>query len=45
MRILVVEDYAKLATMVATVLRCEGMAVDLAFDGHDALAHANDCEL
>jgi len=40
MRILVVEDHAKLATTVATVLRREGMAVDLAFDGHDALAHA-----
>jgi DNA-binding response OmpR family regulator len=40
MRVLVVEDHAKLATTVATVLRREGMAVDVAFDGHDALAHA-----
>jgi DNA-binding response OmpR family regulator len=40
MRVLVVEDHAKLATTVATVLRREGMAVDLAFDGADALAHA-----
>jgi DNA-binding response OmpR family regulator len=40
MRVLVVEDHAKLATTVATVLRREGMAVDIAFDGHDALAHA-----
>jgi DNA-binding response OmpR family regulator len=40
MRVLVVEDHAKLATTVATVLRREGMAVDVAFDGEDALAHA-----
>jgi DNA-binding response OmpR family regulator len=40
MRVLVVEDHAKLATTVATVLRRDGMAVDLAFDGEDALAHA-----
>jgi DNA-binding response OmpR family regulator len=40
MRVLVVEDHPKLATTVATVLRREGMAVDLAFDGHDALEHA-----
>jgi DNA-binding response OmpR family regulator len=40
MRVLVVEDHAKLATTLATVLRREGMAVDLAFDGEDALAHA-----
>ena len=39
MRVLVVEDHAKLATTVATVLRREGMAVDLAFDGYDALEH------
>jgi DNA-binding response OmpR family regulator len=40
MRVLVVEDHARLATTVATVLRRAGMAVDLAFDGHDALTHA-----
>ncbi len=38
MRVLVVEDHARLATTVATVLRREGMAVDIAFDGHEALA-------
>jgi DNA-binding response OmpR family regulator len=37
MRVLVVEDHARLA---ATVLRREGMAVDLAFDGREALARA-----
>ena len=39
MRVLVVEDHAKLAMTVATVLRSEGMAVDVAFDGRDALDH------
>jgi DNA-binding response OmpR family regulator len=38
MRVLVVEDHAKLAMAVATLLRREGMAVDVAFDGNDALA-------
>ena len=38
MRVLVVEDHAKLAMAVATVLRREGMAVDVVFDGNDALA-------
>jgi DNA-binding response OmpR family regulator len=38
MRVLVVEDHARLATTVATVLRREGMAVDIAFDGREALA-------
>jgi DNA-binding response OmpR family regulator len=37
MRVLVVEDHARLAETVATVLRREGMAVDVAFDGHEAL--------
>jgi DNA-binding response OmpR family regulator len=37
-RILVVEDHAKLALAVAAVLRREGMAVDVAFDGEEALA-------
>jgi DNA-binding response OmpR family regulator len=38
-RVLVVEDHAKLAITVATGLREAGMAVDVVFDGHDALAH------
>ena len=37
MRVLVVEDHPRLAATVATVLRREGMAVDLAFDGREAL--------
>jgi DNA-binding response OmpR family regulator len=37
MRVLVVEDHAKLAMTLATGLRRAGMAVDVAFDGHDAL--------
>ena len=39
MRVLLVEDHAKLATTVAAGLQREGMAVDIAFDGRDALAH------
>jgi DNA-binding response OmpR family regulator len=39
MRVLVVEDHAKLAMTLATGLRQAGMAVDVVFDGHDALAH------
>jgi DNA-binding response OmpR family regulator len=38
MRVLVVEDHAKLALAVAQVLRREGMAADVSFDGRDALA-------
>jgi DNA-binding response OmpR family regulator len=38
-RVLLVEDHPKLATTVAAGLRLEGMAVDVAFDGNDALAH------
>jgi DNA-binding response OmpR family regulator len=38
MRVLVVEDHAKLALAIAAVLRREGMAADVAFDGSDALA-------
>jgi DNA-binding response OmpR family regulator len=38
MRVLVVEDHAKLAVAIATVLRREGMAVDVVFDGNDAMA-------
>jgi DNA-binding response OmpR family regulator len=37
MRVLVVEDHEVLATAIATGLRREGMAVDLALDGRDAL--------
>jgi len=37
MRVLVVEDHPKLALTVATGLRHAGMAVDVAFDGGDAL--------
>lgn len=40
MRVLLVEDHAKLALTVAAGLRRVGMAVDVAFDGGDALAHA-----
>jgi DNA-binding response OmpR family regulator len=39
MRVLLVEDHIKLATTVAGVLRRDGLAVDLAFDGQDALDH------
>jgi DNA-binding response OmpR family regulator len=37
MRVLVVEDHPRLAETVATVLRREGVAVDVAFDGREAL--------
>ena len=37
MRVLVVEDQAELAEAIAEVLRREGMAVDIAFDGSQAL--------
>jgi DNA-binding response OmpR family regulator len=39
MKVLLVEDHPKLATTVAAGLRREGMAVDVAFDGNDALVH------
>ncbi|MCL2395096.1 MAG: response regulator transcription factor [Acidimicrobiaceae bacterium] len=39
MRVLVVEDHPKLAMAVTAGLRQAGMAVDLAFDGQDALEH------
>jgi DNA-binding response OmpR family regulator len=41
MRVLVVEDHPRLAETIATVLRREGMAVDLAFDGREALDRAS----
>src|SRR5258708_3142133 len=39
MRVLLVEDHAKLATTVARGLRQKGMAVGVAFDGEEALDH------
>jgi len=44
MRVLVVEDQAKLATVVAAGLRRAGMAVDVVFDGADALEHTASTE-
>jgi DNA-binding response OmpR family regulator len=41
MRVLVVEDHPRLAATVATVLRRQGMAVDVVFDGREALARTN----
>lgn len=41
MRVLVVEDHVELAETVAGVLRREGIAVDLAFDGRTALVNAD----
>jgi DNA-binding response OmpR family regulator len=40
MRVLVVEDHRRLASALAEGLRREGIAVDLAFDGAEALARA-----
>lgn len=40
MRVLLVEDHARLATTLAAGLKREGMAVDLAFDGQEALERA-----
>jgi DNA-binding response OmpR family regulator len=40
MRVLVVEDHKELAATIAVGLRREGMAVDIAFDGENALQHA-----
>jgi DNA-binding response OmpR family regulator len=40
MRVLVVEDHEDLAEAIGTGLRREGMAVDVAFGGGDALARA-----
>jgi DNA-binding response OmpR family regulator len=41
MRVLVVEDQRRLAEAVAEGLRREGMAVDVSYDGADALAHVS----
>jgi DNA-binding response OmpR family regulator len=40
MRVLLVEDHVELAQTIAGVLRRDGMAVDLAFDGEQALERA-----
>ena len=40
MRVLIVEDHRELAATIAVGLRREGMAVDLAFDGQEALRRA-----
>jgi DNA-binding response OmpR family regulator len=40
MRVLLVEDHVELAQTVATVLRREGMAVDVVHDGGNALVNA-----
>ena len=40
MRVLLVEDHVELAQTVASVLRREGMAVDIVFDGGQALEQA-----
>jgi DNA-binding response OmpR family regulator len=39
MRVLLVEDHARLAMALAAGLRQAGMAVDIVFDGDDALEH------
>jgi len=39
MRVLVIEDFEVLATAIGAGLRREGMAVDVALDGDDALEH------
>jgi DNA-binding response OmpR family regulator len=41
MRVLVAEDHVELADSVARVLRREGMAVDVVYDGMDALEHTS----
>jgi DNA-binding response OmpR family regulator len=40
MRVLIAEDHRRLAKALAEGLRKEGMAVDVAYDGVDALEHA-----
>ncbi len=39
MRVLIVEDHPRLATALAEGLRREGMAIDVAFDGTEAMSH------
>jgi DNA-binding response OmpR family regulator len=38
-RVLIVEDHRNLAVTIADGLRRQGMAVDIAFDGHEGLRH------
>jgi len=40
MRVLVAEDHRELAATIAVGLRREGMAVDIVFDGEEALRHS-----
>jgi DNA-binding response OmpR family regulator len=40
MRVLIVEDHRELAATIAIGLRREGMAVDIVFDGEQALRHS-----
>jgi DNA-binding response OmpR family regulator len=40
MRVLLIEDHAKLATALASGLRRQGMAVDVVFDGRDGIYRA-----
>jgi DNA-binding response OmpR family regulator len=40
MRVLVVEDHTELAESIARVLRREGIAADVSFDGQDALSRS-----
>ena len=40
MRVLIVEDHKELAATIAVGLRREGMAVDIVFDGQQALRHS-----
>jgi DNA-binding response OmpR family regulator len=40
MRVLIVEDHKELAATIAVGLRREGMAVDIVFDGEEALRHS-----
>jgi DNA-binding response OmpR family regulator len=44
MRVLLVEDHPKLANAIATGLRNAGMAVDVVYDGNDALTHAAEAD-
>ena len=37
MRVMIAEDHPRLAEAIATVLRRDGIAVDVAFDGSEAL--------
>jgi two-component system, OmpR family, response regulator len=44
MRVLIVEDHAKMASLIRRGLRKEGMAVDVAANGEDALSRAEATE-